>query len=78
MGSAGRTSVAGNGTDSDRRNVSDALGTTVLAACAVWALISAGANDGRAEGTLLAVLAVAAGYAAGRISGTLSPVAVPG
>ncbi|MET8976618.1 O-antigen ligase family protein [Streptomyces sp. NPDC004539] len=69
--------MAGDGTDGDRRSGSDALGTAVLAACAVWALVSAGANDGRAEGTLLAVLAVAAGYAAGRISGALSPVAVP-
>jgi len=69
--------VAGEGTDSDRRNVSDVFGTAVLAACAVWALGSAGANGGRAEGTLLAVLAVAAGYAAGRISGALSPVAAP-
>ncbi|QNP68875.1 O-antigen ligase family protein [Streptomyces roseirectus] len=50
---------------------------TVLAACAAWALVSAGAHDGRAEGTLLAVLAVAAGYAAGRMSGALLPVAAP-
>ncbi|WP_416969731.1 O-antigen ligase family protein [Streptomyces sp. 4F14] len=49
----------------------------VLAACAGWALVSAGANDGRAEGMLLAVLAVAAGYAAGRMSGALLPVAAP-
>ncbi|MDX3384262.1 O-antigen ligase family protein [Streptomyces niveiscabiei] len=49
----------------------------VLAACAGWALVSAGANGGRAEGVLLAVLAVAAGYAAGRMSGALLPVAAP-
>jgi len=50
----------------------------VLAACAVWSLITAAAHDGRPEGMLLAILAVAAGYAAGRISGALLPVAAPG
>lgn len=43
--------------------------------CAVWALISAAAGNGRPEGVLLAVLAVVAGYACGRISGSLVPVA---
>ncbi|WP_370667371.1 O-antigen ligase family protein [Streptomyces sp. IBSBF 2507] len=50
----------------------------VLAACASWSLITAAARDGRPEGVLLAVLAVAAGYAAGRIGGALLPVAAPG
>lgn len=50
----------------------------VLAACAVWSLITAAAHDGRPEGVLLAILAVAAGYAAGRITGALLPVAAPG
>ncbi|MFJ6693127.1 O-antigen ligase family protein [Streptomyces sp. NPDC091294] len=50
----------------------------ILAACASWSLITAAARDGRPEGVLLAVLAVAAGYAAGRIGGALLPVAVPG
>ncbi|MGV9908079.1 O-antigen ligase family protein [Streptomyces tendae] len=50
----------------------------VLAACASWSLITTAARDGRPEGVLLAVLAVAAGYAAGRIGGALLPVAAPG
>lgn len=49
----------------------------VLGACAVWSLITATAHDGRPEGVLLAVLAVAAGYASGRILGALLPVAAP-
>ncbi|AVH61619.1 O-antigen ligase family protein [Streptomyces dengpaensis] len=49
----------------------------VLAACAVWSLITAAAHGGRPEGVLLAVLAVAAGYASGRILGALLPVAAP-
>ncbi|MET7595671.1 MULTISPECIES: O-antigen ligase family protein [unclassified Streptomyces] len=49
----------------------------VLAACAGWALVSAAARDGRPEGVLLAVLALAAGYASGRICGALLPVAAP-
>ncbi|MER8007083.1 O-antigen ligase family protein [Streptomyces sp. NPDC094149] len=46
-----------------------------LGGCATWSLITATAHDGRPEGVLLAVLAVAAGYAAGRICGALLPVA---
>ncbi|PWI13616.1 hypothetical protein DI272_05265 [Streptomyces sp. Act143] len=69
------TSAAGPGEDADRRNVSDAAGVVVLGACAVWALITATVHGGRPEGVLLAVLAVAAGYAAGRICGALLPVA---
>jgi hypothetical protein len=49
----------------------------VLGACAVWSLITATVHDGRPEGVLLAVLAVAAGYSAGRICGALLPVAAP-
>ncbi|MEV1068388.1 O-antigen ligase family protein [Streptomyces sp. NPDC050263] len=49
----------------------------VLGACAVWALVTAAVHDGRPEGVLLAVLALAAGYAAGRICGALLPVAAP-
>ncbi|MEV6959813.1 O-antigen ligase family protein [Streptomyces sp. NPDC051207] len=49
----------------------------ILGACAVWSLITGAAHGGRPEGVLLAVLAVAAGYAAGRISGALLPVAAP-
>ncbi|WP_078960167.1 O-antigen ligase [Streptomyces sp. NRRL B-24085] len=71
------TSVAGADEDGDRRNVSDVVGVLVLGACAAWSLITAAAHDGRPEGVLLALLAVAAGYAAGRISGALLPVAAP-
>ncbi|MEV0634629.1 O-antigen ligase family protein [Streptomyces sp. NPDC050619] len=49
----------------------------VLGACATWSLITAAVHDGRPEGVLLALLAVAAGYAAGRICGALLPVAAP-
>ncbi|MEU9339738.1 O-antigen ligase family protein [Streptomyces sp. NPDC048278] len=72
------TSAAERDTDDDRRNVSDVVGVVVLGACAAWPLISAAGRDARPEGVLLAVLAVAAGYAAGRISGALLPVAAPG
>ncbi|WP_316766834.1 O-antigen ligase family protein [Streptomyces sasae] len=71
------TSAAGTEADIDRRNVSDAVGVVVLGACAVWPLISAAGRDARPEGVLLAVLAVAAGYAAGRMSGALLPVVAP-
>ncbi|MCQ9131366.1 O-antigen ligase family protein [Streptomyces sp. IBSBF 2807] len=76
MGSTG-TASAGTAADGERRNVLDAVGTGVLAGCAVWALVTAAVHDGRPEGVLLAVLALAAGYAAGRILGALLPVAAP-
>jgi hypothetical protein len=71
------TSGSGEDEDGDRRNVSDAVGVVVLGACAIWSLITAAAHDGRPEGVLLAVLAVGAGYAAGRICGALLPVGAP-
>jgi O-antigen ligase len=55
----------------------DATGVVVLGACAAWSQITATAHGGRPEGVLLAVLALAAGYAAGRISGALLPVLAP-
>ncbi|MEV5611234.1 O-antigen ligase family protein [Streptomyces sp. NPDC052225] len=61
-----------------RRGLSDAAGIAVLGACAGWCLITATARAGRPEGVLLAVLAVAAGYACGRIGGALVPVAASG
>ncbi|WP_244216964.1 O-antigen ligase family protein [Streptomyces carpinensis] len=61
----------------ERRNVSDAAGVVVLGACATWSLVTGTLNEGRPEGVLLAVLAVAAGYAAGRMGGALLPVAAP-
>ena len=57
--------------------VTDVLGAVVLACSAGWALIAATGRPARPEGVLLAVLAVAAGYAAGRIGGALLPVAAP-
>ncbi|MGW2914784.1 O-antigen ligase family protein [Streptomyces asoensis] len=77
MGSTGRSSAAGTDGDGERRNVSDAAGIAVLGAFAVWSLVTATVHDGRPEGVLLAVLALAAGYAAGRILGVLLPVAAP-
>ncbi|MHB9755512.1 O-antigen ligase family protein [Streptomyces sp. BYX5S] len=59
------------------RGTSDAVGVAVLGCCAAWSLISAAARAGRPEGVLLAVLAVIAGYACGRIGGALVPVAAP-
>jgi O-antigen ligase len=55
----------------------DAAGMAVLACCAVWALLCAAGRDARPEGTLLALLAVTAGYAAGRVLGALLPVLTP-
>jgi hypothetical protein len=61
----------------ERRGSADAWGVAVLGACAAWALVTAAGRDGRPEGVLLAVLAVAAGYATGRIAGALLPVTAP-
>ncbi|MGW3492958.1 O-antigen ligase family protein [Streptomyces sp. NPDC001020] len=78
MGSTGTKSAAGAADAKDeRRNVSDATGLLLLGACATWSLITAAAHGGRPEGVLLAVLAVAAGYASGRIFGALLPLAAP-
>ncbi|MFD3451178.1 O-antigen ligase family protein [Streptomyces sp. NPDC058691] len=63
--------------DSPRPGRTDAVGAALLVASAVWALVSAAGRPARPEGVLLAVLAVAAGFAAGRIGGALRPVAVP-
>lgn len=52
----------------------DVAGVLILGACAAWALITAAGRDARPEGMLLAVLAVGAGYATGRIVGSLVPV----
>lgn len=56
-------------------SASDVAGALILAACAIWSLISAAGRETRPEGVLLALLAVAAGFACGRICGTLLPVA---
>lgn len=51
----------------------DVTGVLVLGACAGWALVTAAGRDARPEGLLLAVLAVGAGYATGRIAGSVLP-----
>ncbi|MFF0447575.1 O-antigen ligase family protein [Streptomyces sp. NPDC004609] len=58
----------------ERGSATDIAGAVVLGVCAVWSLVSAAGREARPEGVLLAVSAVAAGYACGRISGTLLPV----
>jgi O-antigen ligase len=55
----------------------DAVGIVVLACCGIWTLVAAAGRAARPEGTLLAILAVSAGYAAGRILGALLPVLAP-
>jgi hypothetical protein len=57
--------------------LTDGLGAVILGCAAVWSLAAAAGRSARPEGVLLAVLAVAAGYAAGRIGGALLPVAAP-
>ncbi|WP_349017381.1 hypothetical protein [Streptomyces cavernicola] len=59
---------------SARRGAGDVAGLTILACCALWTLITATARGGRPEGVLLAVLALSAGYACGRIGGAVLPV----
>ncbi|WP_328472324.1 O-antigen ligase family protein [Streptomyces sp. NBC_00448] len=51
----------------------DAAGMVVLACCAVWVMVCAGGREARPEGALLALLAVTAGYAAGRVLGAMLP-----
>ncbi|MFJ4986397.1 O-antigen ligase family protein [Streptomyces sp. NPDC088732] len=63
--------------DSPRPGRTDAVGAALLVTSTVWALVSAIGRPARPEGFLLAVLAVAAGFAAGRIGGALRPVFVP-
>ncbi|WKX73644.1 O-antigen ligase [Streptomyces sp. XD-27] len=58
-----------------RGGASDTAGVLILGGCAIWALVSAAGRAARPEGVLLAVLAVAAGYACGRMAGALLPVA---
>ncbi|MFI8291524.1 O-antigen ligase family protein [Streptomyces sp. NPDC085614] len=59
----------------DHGRAPDVAGVLVLGGCTLWALVSATGRDARPEGVLLAVLALAAGYACGRICGSLLPVA---
>ncbi|MGY0056171.1 O-antigen ligase family protein [Streptomyces sp. LZ34] len=59
----------------EHNSAPDLVGAAVLGCCAAWALVCATGRTARPEGVLLAVLAVAAGYACGRIAGSLLPVA---
>ncbi|MFD9032347.1 O-antigen ligase family protein [Streptomyces sp. NPDC059567] len=59
----------------ERGRAPDVAGVLILGAVVLWSLVTATGRDARPEGILLAVLALAAGYACGRISGTLLPVA---
>lgn len=66
--------VLGTSAVSEREyGTADVTGVLVLGACAGWALITAAGRDARPEGLLLAVLAVGAGYATGRMTGSLLP-----
>lgn len=51
----------------------DAAGMVVLACCAVWVMVCAAGREARPEGMMLALLAITAGYAAGRVLGALLP-----
>ncbi|MFF3326840.1 O-antigen ligase family protein [Streptomyces sp. NPDC002889] len=59
----------------ERGSATDVAGVVVLGGCAMWSLISAAGREARPEGVLLAVFAVAAGYAFGRICASVLPVA---
>lgn len=67
--------VAERPTVRERGRATDVAGVLVLGSCVLWALVCASGRDARPEGVVLAVLAVGAGYAVGRIVGTLLPVA---
>ncbi|MEU5162748.1 O-antigen ligase family protein [Streptomyces sp. NPDC020875] len=58
----------------ERTSTADGVGMAVLGAAVGWALVSAAGRQAGPEGVLLAVVAVAAGYACGRMSGALVPV----
>ncbi|MFC0602639.1 O-antigen ligase family protein [Streptomyces palmae] len=74
-GADGMMSPAVSPTPPSRARTANVAGAVVLGCCAGWALVSATGRTSRPEGVLLAVLAVAAGYACGRIAGSLLPVA---
>lgn len=72
----GRARVGGS-VRRERGALTDAAGVVVLSCCSVWALVAAAGRPARPEGTLLAVLAVTAGYALGRMLGALLPALAP-
>jgi hypothetical protein len=55
----------------------DVIGALLLAGCAAWTLYTAAGRDTHPEGVLLGLLAVAAGYAGGRVAGAVVPVGAP-
>ncbi len=55
----------------------DVTGALLLAGCAAWTLFTAAGRDAHPEGVLLGLLAVAAGYAGGRVAGAVVPVGAP-
>ncbi|MEV6315236.1 O-antigen ligase family protein [Streptomyces sp. NPDC051776] len=77
MASAARPAVGEAAGERGSTGAADVTGVLVLGCCAGWALITAAGREARPEGVLLALLAVAAGYACGRIGGAVLPVAVP-
>lgn len=74
---AGRARAKGAAPAARPGGATDAAGVLVLSCCAIWTLVSAAGRAARPEGTLLALLAVTAGFAAGRILGALVPVLAP-
>ncbi len=77
MEASGHAQLSADWAADTGHSAADPAGVIVLAACAVWSLVTAAASGGRPEGMLLAVLAVLAGYAGGRVTGALLPVAAP-
>ncbi|MFC1434006.1 O-antigen ligase family protein [Streptacidiphilus sp. N1-3] len=67
-------SVVPHGTES---SAADVIGALLLAGCATWTLYTAAGRDTHPEGVLLGLLAVAAGYAGGRVAGAVVPVGAP-
>jgi len=72
--SSARIQVVVPGTESA---AADVLGALLLAGCAAWTLYTAAGRDAHPEGVLLGLLAVAAGYAGGRVAGAVVPVGAP-
>ena len=75
MSSSDRTPVSLPGTAESP--TADVIGALLLAGCAAWTLYTAAGRDTHPEGVLLGLLAVAAGYAGGRVAGAVVPVGAP-
>ncbi|MEY9872470.1 O-antigen ligase [Streptacidiphilus sp. MAP12-33] len=59
----------------ENETVCDVVGFLLLAACAAWTDYCASGREAHPESVLLGLLAVAAGYATGRIAGSVLPLA---